>query len=330
VVSLSKLLTRVQIPYTPISMSLSFLVAFIIIVLCSYESSFLSLLLLLCFVFVFSMSLISTSTCHSSLASILLLILFIVVNTFVVTSSLFVFFVMFELSLVPICLLILLFGYQPEKLNALLWLLTYTVVCSAPFLYFSVTNVFSLYYGLTNLSPLARMLVCLSFIVKAPLYSLHSWLPKAHVEAPLLGSMLLAGIMLKLGGYGLLVISPRLGYTSSIYLYLTLTGGVICSTICYRYWDMKSLVAFSSVVHIGAVTLCALSGTDLGFNVALLSIASHSLLSPLLFSLSFELYQSTGSRNFIFGHYCSVSLPLLLVIAICSGINFGLPPFIAF
>jgi len=176
---------------------------------------------------------------------------------------------MYELSLVPICLLILLFGYQPEKLSALLWLITYTVVCSAPFLYFSVTNVFSLYFGLSNLSPLARMLVCLSFIVKAPLYSLHSWLPKAHVEAPLLGSMLLAGIMLKLGGYGLLVISPSLGSTSSIYLYLTLTGGVICSTICYRYWDMKSLVAFSSIVHIGVVTLCALSGSDLGFNVAL-------------------------------------------------------------
>lgn len=311
-------------------MSLSFLVITIIIVVCSYESSVLSFVLLLSFVFVFSMSLISSHLSSSSLSSFLLTILFIVVNTFVVTSSLFVFFVMYELRLVPICLLILLFGYQPEKLNALLWLLLYTVVCSAPFLYFSVTNVFSLYFGLTNLRPLARRLVCLSFIVKAPLYTLHSWLPKAHVEAPLLGSMLLAGIMLKLGGYGLLVISPSLGITSSIYLYLTLSGGVICSTICYRYWDMKSLVAFSSIVHMGVVTLCALSGTDLGSYVALCSIASHSLLSPLLFSLSFELYQSTGSRNFILGHYCSVSLSLLLVIAICSGINFGLPPFISF
>lgn len=185
-------------------------------------------------------------------------------------------------------------------------------------------------YGLSSLSPLASLVVCLSFIVKAPLYTLHSWLPKAHVEAPLVGSMLLAGVMLKLGGYGLLILRPRLCWHSSLYLYLSLTGGVVCSSICYRYWDMKSLVAYSSIVHIGVVTVSALCGSDLGLHVALFILVSHSFLSPLLFLLAFELYLRTGSRNFIFGHCCTIPVSLLFVLCLCSGINFGLPPFISF
>jgi len=172
--------------------------------------------------------------------------------------------------------------------------------------------------------------VSLSFIVKAPLYTLHSWLPKAHVEAPLLGSMLLAGIMLKMGGYGLLVLSPSLSWHSSIFIFLSLSGGVVCSSVCYRYWDMKSLVAYSSIVHMGVVTVCALSGYDLGTYVALCIMVSHSLLSPLIFLLSFELYLRTGSRNFIFGHRYSTPLHILFFLSLCSGINFGLPPFISF
>lgn len=155
---------------------------------------------------------------------------------------------------------------------------------------------------MSNVSPFASLIVCLAFIVKAPLYTLHSWLPKAHVEAPLVGSMLLAGIMLKMGGYGILVLCPSLSFHSSIYIYLSLSGGVVCSSICYRYWDMKSLVAYSSIVHMGVVTVCALRGHELGTYVALCIMVSHSLLSPLIFLLSFELYLRTGSRNFAYGH----------------------------
>jgi len=84
------------------------------------------------------------------------------------------------------------------------------------------------------LSPFACVLVCLSFLVKSPIYSLHIWLPKAHVEAPLVGSMLLAGVILKLGRYGLILLSPFLTSSTSLFLFLTLTGGVVCSCICFR------------------------------------------------------------------------------------------------
>jgi len=85
------------------------------------------------------------------------------------------------------------------------------------------------------------------------------------VEAPLFGSMLLAGVILKLGSYGLLTLAPFLKLQSSVFVFLTLLGGVVCSVFCCRNWDIKSLVAYSSVVHIGAITLGAISGTELGY-----------------------------------------------------------------
>jgi len=93
---------------------------------------------------------------------------------------------------------------------------------------------------------------------------------------------------------------------------------------------MKSLVAYSSVVHIGVVTLGALRGLELGFWVAGGILVGHSLLSPLIFRLAFELYLSSGRRSFVYGHTSSVSMSLLLAVGLCSGLNFGLPPFLNF
>ena len=126
----------------------------------------------LCFVF-FLISWVSLSTGMSLLTAFVFL-LFLVVGTFLTTSSLLVFFVIYEFSLYPVCTLILLFGYQPEKLKSAYYLLLYTVVCSAPFLFFTVALGGSLVSGLASLPPLARTLVCLSFMVKSPMYTLHS------------------------------------------------------------------------------------------------------------------------------------------------------------
>ena len=101
-------------------------------------------------------------------------------------------------------------------------------------------------------------------MVKSPLFLLHSWLPKAHVEAPLFGSVLLSGVMLKLGGYGFIIFAPFLQSQSLLFFYLTLIGGLLCCIYCFRSWDIKSLVAYSSVIHIGAVTLGTLSHTEFG------------------------------------------------------------------
>ena len=83
-------------------------------------------------------------------------------------------------------------------------------------------------------------------------------------------------------------------------------------------------------MHIGVVTLGGLSGTEIGFWAAQGIVVGHSLLSPLIFSLAYELYCSSGSRNFIYGHTSSASCSLLFLIRICSGLNFGLPPFLNF
>jgi len=294
------------------------------------ETCSLGFFVLLTLTLIFSTVSLQSSFQASSLTSSLVFLLYLIISCYISTYSLLVFFIMYELSLFPVCLLIILFGYQPEKIKSMFYLLLYTVVCSAPFLYSIIMLNNRVRSGFSSLSPYARCLVCLSFMVKSPLYTLHSWLPKAHVEASLVGSMLLAGVILKLGRYGVLLLAPTLASSASLFIYLTLSGGVVCSTICCRNWDMKSLVAYSSVVHIGVVTLGALRGLELGFWVAGGILVGHSLLSPLIFSLAYELYLTSGSRNFVYGHTSSVSLSLLLVVSLCSGLNFGLPPFLNF
>jgi len=105
---------------------------------------------------------------------------------------------------------------------------------------------------------------------------------------------------------------------------------VVCSLLCFRATDIKSIVAYSSVVHIGTTTLGALSGLELGVFVALGILITHSLLSPLLFILAFELYTSNSSRRYIHAHSSSLSSPILFLIALLCGLSFGLPPSLGF
>lgn len=309
------------------------LIAFLTIILATLvlsEPSPLQFLLCLTLFFVFLIVIMVSSFARGCLAMFLVTSLIFIVGVFISTVSLFVFLIAFEFSLLPVSLLVLLLGYQPEKLSGVTWLITYTVICSSPLLYFCITNPLSIYSSFISLSGYAATLVSLSFIVKSPLYTLHSWLPKAHVEAPLSGSMLLAGVMLKLGGYGLLLLAPTFSGTCSLYVYLSLIGGVVCSVLCFRHWDMKSLVAYSSVVHMGVVTLGALSGLELGMSVASGIIVGHSLLSPTLFVLASDYYKLLHSRCFVLGYKSSAPATLLLATASCSGLNFGLPPFLNF
>jgi len=294
------------------------------------EVSTLSFFMLLTLTFVFCLVATSFRRSRGSLASCLVFLLFLIIGCYFCTYSLIVFFVIYEFSLFPVSLLILLLGYQPEKVNSMLYLIIYTVVCSAPFLYFAVVSFTSLQSGFASLPPFAGLLVCTSFLVKSPMYTLHSWLPKAHVEAPLIGSILLAGVMLKLGSYGLLLLAPFVSSASILFVCLTLLGGIVCSAICFRNWDMKSMVAYSSVVHMGVVTLGALSGLEVGYWVACGIVVGHSLLSPLLFVLAYELYSSSYSRSFVHFHSSSVSASIMLGISLCFGLNFGLPPFLNF
>jgi len=114
-------------------------------------------------------------------------------------------------------------------------------------------------------------------------------LPKAHVESPLLGSVALSGIILKLGGYGFLILCEHLCVPYSFFIYISLSGSIICCILCFRAHDLKAVVAYSSVVHMGVVSVGAISGSETGYWVAISIIYSHTLISPYLFILANEL-----------------------------------------
>lgn len=180
-------------------------------------------------------------------------------------SDLMVFYIMFESTLIPIFLLILGWGYQPERIPASYYLLFYTLFASLPLLlgllYLS-SELGSMNFYLLGISriewgiPLVVAMI-LAFLVKIPIYFGHLWLPKAHVEAPVAGSIILAGVLLKLGGYGLFRVLPVLSLSlvaiSPWVIAVRVIGGAVASLICIRETDAKSLIAYSSVAHMALV-----------------------------------------------------------------------------
>lgn len=309
------------------SLLLLFLVCLSFLVL---ESNTLRFVLVIVCLYVISLCFWFLSYSSSSLLSFLLLSITLISLCFFHTQSILVFYIMFELSLLPVTSLILLYGYQPEKLSSAVFLLVYTVVGSLPLFFFVSSSPFNLFSSFSSLNFHSCILVMLSFMIKSPLYYLHAWLPKAHTEAPLIGSMLLSGIILKFGGYGILVCAASFHSVPLVYFFVTLLGSILCSLVCLRCWDLKSLVAYSSIVHMGLVTLGAFSCTLRGYDLAVGIMVRHTLVSPLLFSLAFDFYSSTHSRCFIFGFSSSVPRHFLLLFYFWSGINFGIPPSLSF
>nr|YP_010701764.1 NADH dehydrogenase subunit 4 [Autocrates maqueti]WCK11512.1 NADH dehydrogenase subunit 4 [Autocrates maqueti] len=239
----------------------------------------------------------------------LLVILFLMLSLYLTFSSLnlFMFYLFFEISLIPTLFLIVGWGYQPERLQAGVYLLFYTLLASLPMMisiFFCLKKNGSLdFYFLNVCMNELVMYLCMNmvFFIKIPMFFVHLWLPKAHVEAPVSGSMILAGIMLKLGGYGLMrvmhiFINVGLKF-NLLFISLSIIGGVIISLVCLRQSDMKSLIAYSSVAHMGLALSGILTLNYWGLSGALVMMVAHGLCSSGLFCLANISYERLMSRS---------------------------------
>nr|AOY40259.1 NADH dehydrogenase subunit 4 [Bostrichoidea sp. KM-2015] len=237
-------------------------------------------------------------------------VLCLLISLFVSFCSLnfFLFYIFFEISLVPTLVLILGWGYQPERLRAGVYLFFYTMFASLPMLvvlFYYYKYYYSLMYMYFDQSMGSGFLLFFSmvFFVKMPLFTVHLWLPKAHVEAPVSGSMILAGVMLKLGGYGLMRVLSLFISTgvkiSPFFVSISLVGSVIVSLVCLRQSDMKSLIAYSSVAHMGMIVCGLFTFTYWGFSGSLAMMLAHGLCSSGLFCLANINYERLMSRSLL-------------------------------
>nr|YP_009104601.1 NADH dehydrogenase subunit 4 [Camaena cicatricosa]AIS20799.1 NADH dehydrogenase subunit 4 [Camaena cicatricosa] len=258
-------------------------------------------------------------------------------------NTLLSFYILFEISLVPILLMIITWGYQPERLQAGLYMIMYTVFGSMPLLVIILyiyinTNTMNIYwlmlFNVMNMNT-PMMLSLLAFLMKLPVYSFHLWLPKAHVEAPLGGSMILAAVLLKLGGYGMYLMNMILISSNSVSLMclisMCLWGGLLASVLCLLQSDIKAMIAYSSIVHMSVVVMGLFSNTSWGLLSATVTMLAHGWTSSGLFLIAFVTYSLVGSRSFNYSKGMLNIMPLLSIgwFSLCI-VNMSAPPSINF
>nr|YP_010324894.1 NADH dehydrogenase subunit 4 [Haemaphysalis punctata]UNO53945.1 NADH dehydrogenase subunit 4 [Haemaphysalis punctata] len=238
---------------------------------------------------------------YLTLMMVLLIVCFSVMN-------LLLFYFFFEAVLFPIIMMIFGWGTQPERLQAGFYMLMYTLFGSLPLLLmiliFKKSSLMYLFLQWNNLDVgILFFVMLLGFLVKIPVFFFHLWLPKAHVEAPISGSMILAGILLKLGIYGIFRFKNffflEIVQFNYFLMVVSIWGSVLVSIYCLFQVDIKSLIAYSSVCHMGMAFSGAINFTFLGSNGALLLMIGHGLCSSGLFCLANFIYERFYTRSMI-------------------------------
>ena len=268
-------------------------------------------------------------------------LIFILIITFSIRNII-GFYIIFESSLIPTLLLVLGWGYQPERLQAGMYLILYTICASLPLLlgllwvqrknlHLSINISIWIIPVVDKGVRLWWFIIVMAFIVKIPLFITHLWLPKAHVEAPVAGSMVLAAILLKLGSYGLLRASSVFTWVNNsltcFFCSIALWGACVTGAICTRQTDIKSLIAYSSVGHIGLLIAGRMSNSMWGWAGSLVLIVAHGLCSSAIFALANMTYEGTQTRRiYITKGLINIFPSITLLWFIISAANIAAPP----
>ena len=253
------------------------------------------------------------------------------------------FYIVFELGLIPMFLMIGIWGGK-DRLYASFKFFLYTAFGSlfllaaivAIYLKVGSTDLVSVlaYANTTGFGALEIWLFlafALSFGIKLPMWPVHTWLPDAHVQAPTAGSVILAGILLKMGGYGFLRFAlplfPAASLSAQPYIFaLSVIAIIYTSLVALKQTDMKKLIAYSSVAHMGFVTLGIFSFTQVGVQGAIFQMLSHGLISGALFLLVGVVYERTGRRDLAFYGGLVHRMPIYAAIfMVFTMANVGLP-----
>jgi NADH-quinone oxidoreductase subunit M len=263
----------------------------------------------------------------------------IVIGVFCVLD-LVLFYIFFEAALIPMFLIIGIWG-GARRIYASFKFFLYTLLGSL----FMLLAMLAM-YGIAQTSDIPTLMAYnftpnvqtwlwlaffASFAVKMPMWPVHTWLPDAHVEAPTAGSVILAGILLKMGGYGFLRFSLPMFPDASVYFApLVLTLSVIAiiytSLVALVQEDMKKLIAYSSVAHMGFVTMGIFSFTEQGMQGAMFQMVSHGFISSALFLCVGVIYDRMHTREIAAYGGLVKRMPLYaLAFMILTMANVGLP-----
>lgn len=257
------------------------------------------------------------------------------------TNNFFVFYIFFEFIICPTFFLIIFFGSRGRRVHAALYFFYYTFISSIRIIFslFLITfweETIRLFLNSNSFNILWSMFFWRGFATKIPIYPFHLWLPEAHVEAPTVGSVILAALLLKLGGYALIRVSCCLDFfiLENIRVYLIpfcLRSVIFASIRACRQIDLKRVIAYSSIVHMNLSRLALLSNNIFGRLGCILSRVSHALISSALFFCAGRFYLRLHTRNLVYyGGLFDSRKRLSFFFLFFIFCNIGFPPFCGF
>jgi proton-translocating NADH-quinone oxidoreductase chain M len=262
------------------------------------------------------------------------------------TNNIVLFYFFFEAALIPMFLIIIIWGTREEKSSAAYQFFLYTIIGSFCLLFgiiYLILNkqTVNIYFNQTfqipsNMQYILFILFFIGFAVKIPIFPFHLWLPKAHVEAPTVGSILLAGILLKLGSYGfikfnLLLFPNVINFYKPLIFTLATVGVLYTVFTILRQIHLKRIIAYSSISHMNFVSLACFSGEFISLQGGVLLTLAHGLSSSGLFACVGSIYTRMKTMNILYLRALSTIMPVNAIFFLFFMLsNIGFPPTLNF